>query len=442
MRVGSHFVEPRKLAFFAAEQLFLLIAFAGTSMVVGRALGVASDWPTALGEGVAATLIVQVGLYLADLYNFRIAWEDAPHAARLLRALGAATIACGLLTLLVPGPLAARAAAVAGLGGACTAAVALRGALPDLGRKVSLRARVLLVGQGQAARKLLKEIENDGHFEVVGSARIDTMELAACARALRADGVVVALDDQRGLNVRELLACRLAGLEVVHVAQFAERALKQVPVELTRPSDLVFSDGFQRPAWLLFARRIVSLLAALLLFLVAAPLLLVTAIAIRLESRGSILYRQARMGMHGQTFSMLKFRTMHVDAESSGARWALKDDPRITRVGRHLRRFRIDELPQLINVIRGEMNLVGPRPERPEFVALLREKIPYYDLRSLVPPGITGWAQIRFPYAASLEEAQKKLHYDLYYVKHLSLMLDLIILFHTAKVVLFGRGAR
>jgi exopolysaccharide biosynthesis polyprenyl glycosylphosphotransferase len=204
----------------------------------------------------------------------------------------------------------------------------------------------------------------------------------------------------------------------------------------------VFSDGFERPRWLLAVQRAMSLFTAALLCLLAAPLLLVAAVAIKLDSPGPVLYTQDRVGAHGRVFRMLKFRTMRVDAEAGGVRWAQKDDPRVTRVGRLLRRFRVDELPQLINVLRGEMGVVGPRPERPQFVAQLRTQIPYYDLRTLVRPGITGWAQVRYPYAASLEEAREKLQYDLYYVKHLSVRLDLSILFHTAKVVLFGRGAR
>jgi exopolysaccharide biosynthesis polyprenyl glycosylphosphotransferase len=242
--------------------------------------------------------------------------------------------------------------------------------------------------------------------------------------------------------VRELLSCRLAGVDVIDATTFAELALRKIPVELARPSDLVFSDGFARPAWLLAARRAVSLAAALALSVLAAPLLLLAALAIKLDSRGPVFYHQERVGAQGRSFRMLKFRTMRTDAEAAGVRWAQKDDPRITRVGRWLRRFRIDELPQLWNVLKGEMGIVGPRPERPEFVARLRAQIPYYELRTLVPPGITGWAQIRYPYAASLEEAREKLQYDLFYVKHLSVLLDLVILFHTAKVVLFGRGAR
>ncbi len=437
------YVESRKLGFFVGEQVVLFGAFCLTALAVARGLGINADWIRVCVEAACATAALQVGLYLADLYDFKVAYEDAPRAARLLKALGAVTIVCGIGTLLVPGPSPAKAIAVAGLGGACTVALALRAALPEVGRVAALRARVFLVGQGsQAAAVLQREINRDGHAEVVGAAGVEVGGLAARARARGANVIVVAVDDRRGLNVRELLACRLAGIEVIDATTFAERALKKIPIDVVKPSDLVFSDGFERPPLLLLGRRLVSLLASLVLFLIAAPVLLLVAILIKIDSKGPVFYTQERVGMNGRAFKMLKFRTMRTDAESAGVKWAQKNDPRVTRIGKYLRRFRIDELPQILNVVRGEMGIVGPRPERPEFVAKLRRQIPYYDLRALVPPGITGWAQIRYPYAASLEEAREKLQYDLWYVKHLSVRLDLTILFHTAKVVLFGRGAR
>jgi len=437
------YVESRKLGFFVAEQILLFGAFVVTALTVARGLGVSADWFRVLVEAACATAALQGGLYLADLYDFKVAYTDAPRAARLLKAIGATTIVCGVGTLMLPGPTPARAIAVAGLGGACTVALALRAALPEVGRMAALRARVFLIGQGsQASLKLQSEIARDGHTEIVGAAGIDTAGLAARSRARGANVIVVAVDDRRGLNVRELLACRLAGLEVVDAPTFAERALKKIPVDLVKPGDLVFSDGFERPAWLLAGRRLVSLLASLVLFTLAAPVLAIVAALIKLDSKGPVFYTQERVGMGGRTFKMLKFRTMKTDAEVGGVKWAQKNDPRVTRIGKWLRRFRVDELRQILNVLKGEMGIVGPRPERPEFVAKLRRQIPYYDLRTLVPPGITGWAQIRYPYAASLEEAREKLQYDLWYVKHLSVRLDLSILFHTAKVVLFGRGAR
>jgi sugar transferase (PEP-CTERM system associated) len=394
-------------------------------------------------EAAVATIAIQIGLYLADLYDFKVAWEDARNPRRLLKALGAVTIVCGIAMLLAPGSPQHKLAAIAGMGGACTVALALRAALPEVGWKVALRARVYLIGQGNAPSILMKEVHRDGHAEVVGYATLDTTGLAVKARAAGAETIVVATDDRRGLNIKELLECRLRGLEVITAITFAERTLKKIPVDLCRPSDLAFSDGFERPLMLILARRLVSLLTALVLFILALPVLVVTAILIKLDSRGPLFYTQERIGVHGRPFPMLKFRTMRNDAEKAGqAQWAQKNDPRVTRVGRFLRRYRIDELPQIINVIRGEMGVVGPRPERGQFVDKLKHEIPYYELRALVPPGITGWAQIRYPYAATVEEAREKLQYDLYYVKHLSVLLDLKILFHTAKTVLFGRGAR
>jgi exopolysaccharide biosynthesis polyprenyl glycosylphosphotransferase len=254
--------------------------------------------------------------------------------------------------------------------------------------------------------------------------------------------VVVAADDRRGLPTLALLQCRAEGIEVIDAATLAARVLHRLPVELVRPSDLIFNDGFAQPRWLVLSRRVLSLVAALGLLALVWPLVLVAAVAIRLDSPGPILFRQERVGRGGTAFAMYKFRTMRTDAEAGGVRWAQRDDPRITRVGRVLRRFRVDELPQLWNVLKGEMELVGPRPERPEFVAQLRRRIPYYDLRHIVPPGITGYAQVCYPYAASVEEAKEKLQFDLYYVRYLSLELDLYVLAMTAKVVLFGRGAR
>jgi sugar transferase (PEP-CTERM system associated) len=447
MRVGSRYLESRKRVLFVGEQLALFGSFVSATLIVGHALGQAADWFRILTEAAVVTTALQIGLYLADLYDFGVAWRDAPRAERLLKCLGAVTIVCGIGTLLLPGgepgKSVTRVVAVAGLGGACTVALALRALLPDLGRRVSLRARVMVVGRGTpAAARLYDEIDRDGHAEVAGTVSVESLGLVARARAVGAHAVVVAVDDRRGLNIRELFACRLAGLEVIDATTFAERALRKIPIELARPSDLVFSDGFDRSELLIWGRRAVSLMAAGVLFLVAAPILLIVAILIKLDSRGPIFYTQERVGLNGRTFKMLKFRTMRTDAESAGVKWAEKDDPRITRLGRYLRRFRVDELPQLINVLRGEMGVVGPRPERPEFVAKLRTQIPYYELRTLVPPGITGWAQIRYPYAANIEQAREKLQYDLYYIKHLSVLLDLVILFHTAKVVLFGRGAR
>jgi sugar transferase (PEP-CTERM system associated) len=264
------------------------------------------------------------------------------------------------------------------------------------------------------------------------------------------DEIVVAMDERRrndagsgGLPLDELVECRLSGIQVCDVQQFIEREACKVDVDLLRPSWLVFSDGFIMSPWRAGSKRIFDLLAALLLLLIAWPVMLITALLIRLQApEQPVLYRQHRMGLNGQLIDVLKFRSMDMSAESGGASWAQYDDPRVTRIGRFIRKTRIDEFPQILNVLRGDMSFVGPRPERPVFVEELKQEIPFYDQRHRVKPGITGWAQLCYPYGASAEDAKEKLQYDLYYLKNHSILLDLIILLQTVEVVLVGEGAR
>jgi len=269
-----------------------------------------------------------------------------------------------------------------------------------------------------------------------------TQRLVDLAAALRVDEIVVALDDRRrGFPLDELLECKLAGIAIRPVLAFVERETGQIALDALRPSNFLFADGF--PA--LFDRqplkRSLDLAASLLLLALAWPAMLLAALAIGLESgfREPVLYRQIRVGQHDRPFTILKFRTMRVDAEGG---FAQPNDPRITRVGRLLRETRIDELPQLINVLRGEMSLIGPRPEQPQYVAQLRATIPFYGLRHLGQPGLTGWAQICYPYADSEQSSREKLQYDLYYLKNASVGFDLLILLQTVHTILWGSGAR
>jgi sugar transferase (PEP-CTERM system associated) len=264
--------------------------------------------------------------------------------------------------------------------------------------------------------------------------------------------IVVAMDERRrnvdavgGLPLEELLECRLRGIRVCDVQQFIEREAGKLDVDLLRPSWMVFSDGFIVGSWREFSKRLFDVLASSLLLLVAWPFMLVTILCIWLEDgfRSPIFYRQTRIGLDGKPFDVIKFRSMRVDAEKAGeAVWATRNDARITRVGAFIRKSRIDELPQLFNVLRGNMSFVGPRPERPIFVEELNQKIPFYNERHRIKPGITGWAQLCYPYGASVEDAKEKLQYDLYYLKNNSLLLDLVILLQTVEVVLVGDGAR
>jgi sugar transferase (PEP-CTERM system associated) len=268
-------------------------------------------------------------------------------------------------------------------------------------------------------------------------------DLEAIVRDQSIDHVVVSMMERRGrMPIRQLLHLKFAGVTVEDAHSVFERLTGQISLEHLNPSWLIFSDGFRKPVMLMWAKRACDVLVSLIASVLLLPVFVLIAAAIRIESGSPVLYRQRRVGFKDRSFLMLKFRSMNNNAEADGPCWAAKDDNRITRVGKWIRKLRLDELPQLINVLRGEMSLVGPRPERPEFVSFLEEQIPYYGLRHSVRPGITGWAQIKYQYGASVEETKSKLEFDLFYIKHLSVMLDLAILFETAKVMVTGRGAK
>jgi len=290
----------------------------------------------------------------------------------------------------------------------------------------------------------LSEYEHEVGRVLVNPSVVGTLaNLPALADRLGATLIVVAQEDRRNrLPVDSLLRCRMAGVRVVEATTLLEGLSGRIPLGDLRPSWLIFSAGFKRPRVLNGVKRAGEAVLSAVLLVLAAPLVLLVALAVRLSSPGPVLYRQARVGKSGRHFDLLKFRTMRVDAEAaSGPVWASGEgDTRITEVGRFLRRTRLDELPQLWNVVTGAMSFVGPRPERPHFVEKLRRVIPFYDERHGVRPGITGWAQVRFPYGSTLEDAEEKLEFDLYYVKHMSFLLDVAILLETAKVVLLARG--
>ncbi|GAC1341247.1 MAG: hypothetical protein NVSMB23_12540 [Myxococcales bacterium] len=272
---------------------------------------------------------------------------------------------------------------------------------------------------------------------------VPARSLAQAVTQLRADTVVIASDEQRGqVPVDELIHLRLSGVTVLPAHSFAERVLRRVPISLLRPSDLAVGHRLNSPLHSA-GKRLLDLLLSAVLLLIASPVLAVLAALIKLDSEGPVFYGQERVGRQGKPYTIYKLRTMRKDAEKlSGPVWASQRDPRVTRLGAFLRKTRLDEIPQVVAVLRGDMSFVGPRPERPFFVEQLKGQIPFFGLREAVKPGITGWAQIRYPYGATVEDARNKLEYDLYYVQHQSLFLDLAIAFHTAKTVLFGRGAR
>src|SRR5690348_1277616 len=312
--------------------------------------------------------------------------------------------------------------------------------------------RVLVVGAAARAARLreLTRVSRKS-FEIVATSPDEAAQPAGtplCANTLRAQriwGVIVAGDEIHAdpASASGLLDCKLRGVPVFDEAGFCEQQLGRIDLDGLCPERLLFADGFPNSAPANVAKRLLDTFASFTLLMLTLPLMLLTALAIKLDSRGPVLYRQQRVGLHGRTFTLFKFRSMTEDAEAGGRpRWALKRDPRITRVGRLIRPLRIDELPQLFNVLRGEMSMIGPRPERPHFVEQLARVIPFYHERSYVKPGITGWAQINYPYGASVEDAREKLSYDLYYVKNRALLLDLFILLATVRVILSREGAR
>jgi len=333
--------------------------------------------------------------------------------------------------------------------------------LKTLFKWVGLKKRVLILGDGNLAHDLARVLVYDRshRYDVVGflsgkqsrvarrmayPAVIGTVDqLFEISEQFRVQAIAVCVEDRRGsMPLESLLDVKSMGIEVVDGHRMYEEECGRLSIDELKPSFLIFSSGFKRKPVIMLLKRIGDIGGALIGLAFLAPLMSIIALCIKWDSPGPVLYRQTRVGLHGYPYVLLKFRSMRQDAEEDGVKWAQLGDDRVTPFGYWLRKLRLDELPQFINVLKGEMSLVGPRPERPHFVQDLRKEIPYYDLRHTVRPGITGWAQTCFQYAASLEDSHVKLQYDLYYVKNLSLWLDLKILFHTIQVVLLGSGAR
>jgi sugar transferase (PEP-CTERM system associated) len=461
VRVFNHWVSPRKAVYFLAEEAVLVVALlAGASLGPVAATGGVSGTPVApaVTRAALASLFFAGALYLGDLYDVHAAVRDRADGRRLLRALGVATIALALadlaLTTVLPAWMLHRSLVLAATGGVL-GVLAARGLMPAV---VGSPTRVLFLGAGQRARDLARAVEReaDGLWEVVGFAPppgsaeravpthlLREGALEEVVRRVRAQIVVVALEDRRAtLPLETLLALRTRGGKVVDDVSFAEAALQRIPLALVRPSALIFEEGFRVSRATRAAKRAVDVLGALGLLLVLAPVMLAVALLVLVTDGRPVLYVQERTGQGGRAYRIRKFRTMRRDAEHLGAAWATDGDPRVLPVGRFLRKARLDELPQLWNILRGDMSLVGPRPEREVFLRELTARYPLFRLRELAKPGLSGWAQLKYGYGSTVEEQGRKLEYDLYYIKNTSLFLDLVCLLATAKVVLLGRGAR
>jgi sugar transferase (PEP-CTERM system associated) len=456
MQLFNRYVSTRSLTVFAGEVCLIFGSVALAALVQNTPNLAANVWKIAL-----VTLICQLCLYYNDFYDLTVVHSNRELVVRLLQAAGAASIVLAALYFMKPSMMIGNGIFVSALFVFLVAILGWRLAFNCLTGSLKLEERVLFVGTGEGARKVARQIldQHDFAYRIVGfidddAARIGERivnpaivgtpgDIDRLVAEHHIDRIVVGLSDRRGkLPVQELLRAKMAGVRVEDATTTYERVTGKILIDDLRPSWLIFSDGFRVSRITRLMKRTIDLTLSIVMAIVALPLMVLTALVVWLDDGSPVLYRQERVGENGRTFVLSKFRSMRKDAEQAGHPiWAKDGDKRVTRVGLLLRKTRLDELPQLWNVIRGDMSFVGPRPERPYFVDQLSQAIPFYQQRHAVKPGLTGWAQVKYRYGSSLEDAMEKLRYDLYYIKHLSVIFDLTIVFDTVKVVLFRKGA-
>jgi len=456
MQLFNRHVSTRSLTVFTAELVLIFGSVALAAAVQHTPDLAANFWKIAL-----VTLVCQTCLYYNDFYDLTLVHSSRELVVRLLQAAGAASIILAALYFVLPGLMIGNGIFVSALFVFLVAILGWRLAFNHVSGSLKMQERILFVGTGETARRVARQIldQRDFAYRVIGFIDDDASRVgerivnpaivgtpADIDRLIAEhaiDRIVVGLSDRRGkLPVEELLRAKMAGIRVEDAATTYERVTGKLLIDDLRPSFLIFSDGFRVSRATRLMKRTIDLGLSLVLAIVALPLMVLTAVLVFLEDGRPVFYRQERVGENGGTFTLSKFRSMRKDAEKGGKPiWARDGDHRVTRIGRFIRKTRLDELPQLWNVVRGDMSFVGPRPERPFFVEQLAKEIPFYQQRHAVKPGLTGWAQVRYRYGSSLEDATEKLRYDLYYIKHLSVFFDLTIVFDTVKVVLFRKGA-
>lgn len=460
-RLFKHYVPHAVVWLWLLELVLLLLAAEAGWLIYARqiAMDAGSPWDR-VGPLLTFAITLQLGMMATGVYGNEALRSMRFGFARLLTGISLGVILLSLVRFALPDFTLWRANSIYAMGLAIIALVLLRALLINLVGTDKFRRRILVLGAGARAARIgaLAEAPGSG-FTVVGYVAM-TDAPAVCTAAvqrgaidnlsehvvgLNAGEVVLALEERRNaLPLSDLLRIKTAGVYVNDMASFIERETGRVDLATTNPSGLIFSDGFsagQRVAKV--SKRLFDIVASLAVLLSTLPLIAIAAIAIKFDSKGPVLYRQSRVGLYGEHYDIWKLRSMRTDAEVAGqAIWAAENDPRVTRVGRIIRNIRIDELPQCWCVLKGDMSFVGPRPERPSFVADLEQQLPFYAERHMVKPGLTGWAQINYPYGASVEDARVKLEYDLYYAKNYSPFLDLLILLQTVRVVLWPTGAR
>lgn len=465
IRIFQHYWQlPLALLATVEAIIFFLAPYTAVMLGLDPALPATGEL---LGPMFPRALLFASMLFICmtamGLYNARQRSRLVGLLARVAASVLAGTMLTAVIFYLFPGLEVGRAALLfAALVGFVGSAL-VRAVFDKVADEDVFKRRVLVYGAGKRGLSIARlrrrsdrrgfvavgyvSAEGDDADGVPEAAKIKTSEvLLNLCRRHRVDEIVVAMDDRRRqFPMDQLLECRLEGLEILELVSFLERETGKVRLDVLNPSWMIFSDGFRQGRIHSSLERAFDVLASLTLLTVALPLMLITALVIKLTEgpRASIFYRQVRVGQGGRNFELLKFRSMREDAEHDGkAQWAQKNDSRVTAVGSFIRKTRIDELPQILNVLRGEMSFVGPRPERPEFVAQLNERIPYYRERHSIKPGITGWAQLCYPYGSSEQDAVEKLQYDLFYVKNHTLLFYLAIILQTVEVIVWGKGAR
>jgi sugar transferase (PEP-CTERM system associated) len=456
MKIGGQKVAPRTLWLLLSDVGVIVAAVLVAAILPGRFDG----FRTVLRFTVVVMFCIP-SLHYNGLYDYQVLRQLTKLFVRLLRALVIASAAIALFYYLFPIVSFGRMVAAIAAPIVFISMLGARLILEHTGALKQRAERVLILGTDAIGLALTRETQTRPQLatHVVGflDERGEDLrtslsnpgiiggmaELQQVVEAYKVDRIVLAMSERRGtMPVDDLLHLKMAGIRIEDARGCYERLIGRILLERLSPSWFIFSDGFRKSKFLTFAKRSLDVIFALIGLFLTWPLMAAAAVAIWLETGKPLLFRQKRVGLNGKEFEILKFRSMRKDAEAGGPAWATATDSRITRVGSFLRRYRLDELPQLITVLRGEMSLVGPRPEQPHFCQLLLRKIPYFDQRHSVRPGITGWAQINYRYGSTVNESKIKLELDLFYIKHLSVFLDLAILFETGKVMLIGRGAR
>lgn len=460
VRLFKHYIPYPVLWLALLDMLALVVAAEAAWLLRADQIGIAPGAVSArIGPIISFVLAVQLPMMAVGLYGTMALQMLRFAFVRLLTAVSLGVIVLALLYFLFPGVTLWRSNLLYAMVFAVLLLSLLRMAFAGLRSGATFKRKILVLGAGKRAKRIGDlALEAGSGFAVVGyvamsdqppvvngavhRSRIDS--IADHALGLGASEVVLALEERRNaLPLADLLRVKTTGLFVNEISSFLERETGRVDLATVNPSWFIFSDGFTAGQRLSKgAKRLFDIIASLAVLVLTFPVLLLAALAVKLDSRGPALYRQTRVGLYGETYRINKLRSMRIDAEANGAVWAAENDPRVTRIGRFIRATRIDELPQLWNVLKGEMSFVGPRPERPEFVADLEQQIAFYAERHMVKPGLTGWAQVNYPYGASIDDARAKLEFDLYYAKNYTPFLDIVILLQTVRVVLWPEGAR